>query len=618
MKCSLTVMLIMLGINLGVSQWIKPLLRIPGTSLLPIVSGDMIIKPNGNYVVAGYPSFVFSSGNSLTGGEIVMMEYTPSGNLVFYKTIDVSGSFGTHITLEQTSDGGYILAAGEDLYLSPEVDLVVKTNSVGDTTWTRSMPHSGYSKIRDIHEVSGGYLVSNITYLINYDSTGTPLWTKNYPYNIIDAQEDMNGGYMVLKTDSLYRISALDGSITHQFGFPAALDLDLAASVLQDNAGNYIIVGGKKYSPPNTNYGWKILKLSPTGSPLWSKTIPVVATAPSVAHRATLCSDGGYLVMGQDLNEPKKKSTIIKYSSTGTMLWKKNINIKSGNGSFYNDKALGIAYELQDGNYIIASNNYLVKLDSNRNHILSATPDDAIACGTSAAAVPVTTGNNYYVDATGSSVYFYSQFSTSDTFKVYQNGNLVATQNSSPVTIGGLGAYQIVVSNRFGADTSAFFNISAHTVDTAVSQSGNTLMANANLASFQWMNCQTNQIVQGATSSSFTPVSNGTYAVIVTDSICTDTSSCFNLTVSNIAQYNTKENAVSILPNPTDNLFKINVVAPFIAPDKIILYNSLGQSILEKPFSTQIQVSHLPSGIYQLVLYQNKKMIAQKRVVVAH
>lgn len=618
MKFFFTIGLIVLGINFGAAQWIKPLLRVPGGPVLPTVSGDMIIKSNGNYVVAGYPHFTFNSGSSLTGNEVILMEYTPSGNLVFYKNIDVTGAFGSHVTIEETSDGGYILAAGEDLYLSPEVDIIIKTNSIGDTIWTRQMPHFGYSKIRDVHEVSGGYLVSNNTYLINYDSIGNLLWTKNYPYNIIDAQEDINGGYMVLKTDSLYRVSAVDGSITHRFGFPSALNLDLAASILQDNAGNYIIVGGVGYNPPNNNYGWKILKLSPTGNPLWSDTIPVVATTPRVGHRATLCPDGGYLVIGQDLNKPKKNSTIIKYSDTGTMLWKKNINIKSGNGSFYNDKALGIAYELQDGSCIISSNNYLVKLDSNRNHVLSTDPTDTVACNSSVVSIPVATADNYYVDVTGSSVYFYPQFSTSDTFKIFQNGSLISTQNSSPINLMGSGVYQVVVSNRFGADTSAFFNISSHTVDTSVSESGDSLMANTNLATFQWIDCQNNQPIQGEVYQSFIPTSNGSYAVIVTDSICTDTSSCFNFVVSSTSKLNSEMDFLSISPNPANNLLNIHFVSSSTLPNAMVLYNSLGQSVLERSFTNQIEVSNLPSGIYQLALYKNKKMIAQNRVVVIH
>lgn len=52
--------------------------------------------------------------------------------------------------------------------------------------------------------------------------------------------------------------------------------------------------------------------------------------------------------------------------------------------------------------------------------------------------------------------------------------------------------------------------------DTAVTQSGNTLTAVEAGASYQWINCATNQPIAGATGQSFTPVSSGSYAVQIT------------------------------------------------------------------------------------------------------
>lgn len=65
-----------------------------------------------------------------------------------------------------------------------------------------------------------------------------------------------------------------------------------------------------------------------------------------------------------------------------------------------------------------------------------------------------------------------------------------------------------------------------NTVDTLVTVNNPTLTAHLSGASYQWINCANSTPVAGATNQSFTPVANGSYAVIVTSSGCSDTSSC--------------------------------------------------------------------------------------------
>ena len=61
--------------------------------------------------------------------------------------------------------------------------------------------------------------------------------------------------------------------------------------------------------------------------------------------------------------------------------------------------------------------------------------------------------------------------------------------------------------------------------------SNDSLFANASTG-LQWIDCNNGQPVAGATSQSFAATTPGTYAVIVTDGACSDTSECFELGVS--------------------------------------------------------------------------------------
>ena len=88
-------------------------------------------------------------------------------------------------------------------------------------------------------------------------------------------------------------------------------------------------------------------------------------------------------------------------------------------------------------------------------------------------------------------------------------------------------------------------------VNTTTSVSGITITAAQAGAQYQWVNCSTgNSPIAGATAQSFTPSANGSYAVTVTASGCSATSSCVNITNLGIDDLNFED--VSIYPNPSN------------------------------------------------------------------
>lgn len=88
-------------------------------------------------------------------------------------------------------------------------------------------------------------------------------------------------------------------------------------------------------------------------------------------------------------------------------------------------------------------------------------------------------------------------------------------------------------------------------VNTTTSVSGITITAAQVGAQYQWVNCSTgNSPIAGATAQSFTPSANGSYAVTVTASGCSATSSCVNITNLGIDDLNFED--VSIYPNPSN------------------------------------------------------------------
>ena len=83
-----------------------------------------------------------------------------------------------------------------------------------------------------------------------------------------------------------------------------------------------------------------------------------------------------------------------------------------------------------------------------------------------------------------------------------------------------------------------------------------TLTANANNVTYQWINCDGNTIISEENNKYFRPFNTGSYAVIIEDEICKDTSDCVYLIGTGIE--NVDNANITIYPNPTDNNFIID------------------------------------------------------------
>ena len=127
----------------------------------------------------------------------------------------------------------------------------------------------------------------------------------------------------------------------------------------------------------------------------------------------------------------------------------------------------------------------------------------------------------------------------------------------------------------------------------------------------QWINCVTNAAIAGATSATFSPVANGTYAIIVSNGSCTDTSNCVVVDYIGLDE-NTLINA-SISPNPATDEVQITFTGTSAL---LIIRDAQGKMIQTENIENGATISlvNLQTGVYffELVTVQGK---ATKRVV---
>ena len=155
---------------------------------------------------------------------------------------------------------------------------------------------------------------------------------------------------------------------------------------------------------------------------------------------------------------------------------------------------------------------------------------------------------------------------------------------ATTATVTGLsiGNYTVTIKDDLDSTIIKTITINANP-NPSVTQSGTILTANTNGASYQWIDCNNgNSPIANATNQSYTPTTNGSYAVIINQNGCSDTSSCVNITGVGIIPLSLGEGqGERLFPNPTNGLItlllsrKLNNVA-------IKLINVTGQTVMEK------------------------------------
>ena len=128
---------------------------------------------------------------------------------VFEKTYGGAG-LDAGYCVRQTVDGGFIVAGRTKSFGSGWPDIyVIKTDYKGDTSWTRwfgsvgTDDESGYVDIISSTNFIIAATFSTTLLLINIDSVGDTLWTKNISLGTIDdapmaIRKTADGGFIIV------------------------------------------------------------------------------------------------------------------------------------------------------------------------------------------------------------------------------------------------------------------------------------------------------------------------------------------------------------------------------------------------------------------------------------
>ncbi|MDR2351801.1 MAG: T9SS C-terminal target domain-containing protein [Deltaproteobacteria bacterium] len=318
------------------------------------------------------------------------------------------------LSIQQTSDGGYIIAGYSD---SNDGDVtgnhgkddywIVKLDSMGTLKCQKSFGGSEIDQAYSIHQTSdGGYIIAGYSssydgdvtgnhayedyWIVKLNSLGTLQWQKSLGGNGTDRaysiQQTSDGGYIIagisnsnngdvtgdhMKGD--YWIVKLDslGTLQWQKSFGGSRR-DFAYCIQQTSDGGYIIAGESWSNDGDVtgNHGkgdYWIVKLDSLGILQWQKSFG--GSNQDFPYSIQQTSDGGYIVAGESWsndgdvtgNHRQQNYWIVKLDSLGILQWQKSL------GGSDSEQANSIQ-QTSDGGYIIAGHSESNDGDVTGNH----------------------------------------------------------------------------------------------------------------------------------------------------------------------------------------------------------------------------------------------------------
>jgi hypothetical protein len=222
----------------------------------------LVQTTDGGFAISG-TTRSYGSGNI----DALLIKTDGNGNLQWIKTYGGPANDG-FINLRETKDHGFILSGSTMNYGQGNGDMLfVKTDSVGDTLWTKIVGGINSDQGTDGEQTAdGGYIFSG-----RQSSWGSG-----------------SGDIFIMKTDA-----SGDSIWSRVFGSPF---WDEGMKVKQTMDKGYIVTGAS-IGFTNSSYDVYLNKIDSTGNLTWSK---LYAGLHNDATYDVLClSDGGYIVTGE-------------------------------------------------------------------------------------------------------------------------------------------------------------------------------------------------------------------------------------------------------------------------------------------------------------------------------
>jgi hypothetical protein len=266
---------------------------------------------HGDCLAAGY---LVTQGNA----DVALHGNTADGGQLWIQVIGGSNDDMAY-SITRNLDGGFIVAGATYSFgAGPPNAYVLRTDSLGDTLWTRTYGGAGEDYAFFARQTAdSGFIICGTTYsygagqsdiyLIKTDAAGDTQWTRTFggaqPEHGHSVQQTADSGYIICGTTLSFGAGAADIWLirtdangdtlwTRTFGGDTA---DLGHSVAS-TADHGFVLCGQTASFGTGNYDVWLIKTDSTGDTLWTRTFG--GGSEDVGYSVQPTADGGYVVAG--------------------------------------------------------------------------------------------------------------------------------------------------------------------------------------------------------------------------------------------------------------------------------------------------------------------------------
>jgi hypothetical protein len=542
--------------------------------------------------------------------------------------IIVTGYFSNSADFDPSSSNSFLSASGRDIFVS-------RYTTNFNFQWAKAFPNStpsfggfynrGYDLVID--NESNIHIVGEFAGTVDFDPNPGVLNLTSSPLPAVSP--DINTFYVKLSSTgqlvNAHKILALNPVLTKDSND----DLIIGGSFASTNSDFDFGIGVQNIINSTLTSTYYLLKFTNTGTFIWVKGLgangnsirPSIVTDNSnsvyftsnftstsdfdpSSNTFNLTSAGSSNVFITKLDLDGEFSWALSFGSTSSGVTNVNSMVLDNQSAIISTGSYGTLADMDPSTSVFnltGGGNYYQKLYvcSNTNSILdinqcnSYTAPDGVnynTSGTYTATIPNAAGCDSTITVNLTINQPTSSAITPEACESY------TAPDGQVYTVGG--NYTAIIPNSAGCDSTISINLTIQNVNAGISVSGITMSATNSGMQYQWLNCATNQIIGLPTTQSFTPSTNGEYAVIVYHGNCSDTSDC--ITISSVSLIEDQISNFTISPNPVTSFALIEGISKTLA-NEIELITSTG--IVVKKFNITsdqmlLDLNGIASGIY--------------------
>ncbi|MEP7262993.1 MAG: T9SS type A sorting domain-containing protein [Bacteroidota bacterium] len=171
------------------------------------------------------------------------------------------------------------------------------------------------------------------------------------------------------------------------------------------------------------------------------------------------------------------------------------------------------------------------------------------------------------------------------------------------------GIYNHTFLNALGCDSIVTLNLNVSSPLT-ITSSGDSLITSS-LGNYQWYDCNDSSIISNTTQMYYLPTLSGSYACIIDQQGCVDTTQCIAVIITTLNDL--KNDQISIKPNPVHDVLHFNGLHNRSLT--ISISDVSGKMLMNEVLrDSEINVSHLSAGLYLVILKDSDNIYTLKFV----